>query len=177
MGRREPLDGRSERDWWHVKVECYNNPWLADVIQICARLPDDERRQIEAFTGQPYEIDGAAVGNFIVPGPKWVIKAADLPIVYGGFAPERPGVWRDFLLTTPEAWAEYWFPVTRICRRLMDGMFAGKHAHRIECVVPEWRVRPNLEKWYHVMGYHKEAALHGFCASGADAIVYARVQH
>jgi hypothetical protein len=158
-------------------IECFNNPFLLDFVSVCCRMPDDERAQLTALTGQEFDIDGAAIGNFTVAGPKWVIKADGTPLVVGGFALERPGVWRDFMLTTPEAWSKHWFPVTRICRRIMDQMFLGKHAHRIECIVPAARVRPDLERWYSVLGYNKEALLHGYCANGADAVLYARVQH
>lgn len=158
-------------------IQVYNNPFLLDFIKVCAQLPDDERKQLEAFTGCEYDIDGAAIGNFTAPGPKWVIKADDEPIVIGGFSQQRRGVWRDFLLTTPAAWTEHWFTVTRICRRAMDGMLNSKQAHRLECVAPVARVTEKLEKWYAVLGYNKEAVLHGYCASGADAIIYSRVKH
>lgn len=170
-------------------VRCYNEPWMTDFIQVCAKMPQDERAQIEALTGEQFNIDSIAVGNFMAPGPKWVIKAgeteeqladgAGVPLVIGGFIPQRPGVYRDFLLTTPLAWDEYGFPVTRICRRLMDAMLLGKHAHRLECIVPAARVesRPELAKWYKILGYNKEGCHHGYCANGADAISYARVRH
>jgi hypothetical protein len=171
-------------------IRCFNYPWLTDFIQVCAQMPQDEREQLEAFTGEPYGIDGAAVGNFAAPGPKWVIKVADSdeafavgnsrPIVLGGFVPQRPGVYRDFLLTTPEAWSkEYGFTVTRICRRIMDAILLSGTAHRLECIVPAARVesRPELAKWYKVLGYTQEGRHHGYCASGADAISFARVKH
>lgn len=160
-------------------IQVYNNPLLLDFIKICIAMPDDERQQLEAFTGEKYDVDGAAVGNFSVAGPKWVIKADDEPILIGGFVPQRPGVWRDFLLTTPLAWEKHWFAATRHCRRAMDAMLTSRQAHRLECVVPAARVakRKDLQKWYKIVGYNKEATLHGYCASGADAIMYSRVKH
>lgn len=169
-------------------IQVFTNPFLADFIQIAARLPDDERAQVEAFSGAPFDIDGVAIGNFTVPGPKWVAKIAETeeafkaglaqPIAIGGFVPMRPGVWRDFLLSTPEAW-EHWFPLTRTCRRAMDGILASGVCHRLECVVPAVRVksRPELVKWYKVLGYNEEGLRYGYCANGADAIAYARVKH
>lgn len=169
-------------------IKIFTNPFLADFIQVAARMPEDERAQIEAFSGEKFDIDGAAIGNFCVAGPKWVAKvAADdeafaiglaTPIAVGGFAPCRPGVWRDFLLSTDEAWA-HWFPLTRACRKAMDAMFASGQAHRLECVVPAARVqsRPELSKWYRVLGYNEESLRYGYCANGADAIAYSRVKH
>jgi hypothetical protein len=156
-------------------IEIYTNPLLLDFIKVCIKMPQDEREQLEAFTGQKYDVDGAAIGNFMVQGPKWVIKADGEPIVVGGFAQQRPGVWRDFMLTTPEAWTDHWFPVTRFCRRAMDWMLASKQAHRLECVAHHSREK--AFKWYRVLGYNREATLYGYCANGADAVIFSRVQH
>ncbi len=156
-------------------IQIYTNPWLLDFLKVCNQLPQDEREQLEAFTGEPFTVDGAAIGNFTVPGPKWVIKDGDEPICIGGFVPQRPGVWRDFMLTTPIAWEKHWFPITRCARRAMDAMFASKQAHRLECIAHHSREK--AFKWYSVLGYHREATLHGFCANGADAISFARVRH
>lgn len=169
-------------------IQIFTNPFLTDFIQVAARMPEDERAQVEAMSGYPFDIDGVAVGNYAIPGPKWVAKIADseeafrvglaTPIAVGGFAPMRPGVWRDFLLSTPEAW-EHWFPLTRACRRAMDAMFQSGQAHRLECIVPAARVqsRPELVKWYKVLGYNEEGLRYGYCASGADAMAYSRVKH
>lgn len=170
-------------------IKVFTNPFLVDFIQVAARMPDDERSQIEAMTGVKYDIDGAAVGNFIVPGPKWVVKFGEneeafengtaVPLVVGGFVQQRPGVWRDFMLTTPEAWTDHWFTVTRVCRRAMTAMLRSGQAHRLECIVPAVRVqsRPELEKWYSVLGYNNEGLRYGYCANGADAIAFSRVKH
>jgi hypothetical protein len=158
-------------------IHVYTNPLLLDFVKVCLSMPQDERDQLEAFTGEKYDIDGAAVGNFTVPGPKWVIKWDDEPICIGGFVPQRPGVYRDFMLTTPGAWEKHWFAVTRIARRAMDGMLQNG-AHRLECVAPAKRLadRSCIEKWYAAIGYNKEATLHGYCASGADAVLFSRVR-
>src|SRR5271155_4506861 len=101
-------------------IKVYDNPLLLDFIKACINMPEDERKQLEAFTGHKYDIDGAAVGNFSVPGPKWVIKDEnDDVICLGGLVPQRPGVWRDFMLSTPAAWEQHWFIVTRVCRRII----------------------------------------------------------
>jgi hypothetical protein len=162
-----------------MSLQCFNDPYLLDFLKICAAMPADERAQLEAFTGQPYDVDGAAVGNYTAPGPKWVIKNDGVPLVVGGFVPQRPGVYRDFLLTTPDAFAQFAFPITRICRRIMDAMLISV-AHRIECIVPAPRLesRPELVKWYKVLGYEQEQGRrYGYCANGADAIGFARVKH
>jgi hypothetical protein len=159
-------------------ITVYTDPLLLDFIKVCLNMPQDEREQLEAFTGEKYDIDRAAIGNFMVAGPKWVIKADDEPICIGGFVPQRPGVYRDFMLTTADAWTRHWFAVTRTARKAMDGMLANG-AHRLECICPSSRIgkRPEIESWYKVLSYHREGTLFGYCASGADAIMFSRVKH
>lgn len=159
-------------------INVYNNPTLLDFLKVAWLMPQDERDNLEAMVGEPFDVDGVAVGNFTVAGPKWVIKRGDDPIVVGGFAFQRKGVWRDFLLTTPAAWeAENWFTTTRVCRRAMDKMFSSGEAHRLECITLAARVknRPELKRWYKMLGYTKEGVLRKYCASGADAMVFSRV--
>lgn len=162
-------------------IQIFTDPLLLDYVKICILMPQDERDQIEAFVGQKYDIDAVAVGNFMVQGPKWVIKDGnDNPLVVGGFKQQRPGVWRDYMLTTPQAWEKrYWFTITRTCRRAMDSMFTSKKAHRLECIAPAARLRnrPELAKWYKFLGYNQEGIRYGYCADGSDAVAFARVQH
>ena len=159
-------------------IKIYNNPYLLDFIKVCAQLPQDEREQLESFVGEKYDIDRAAVGNYEVPGPKWVGKVDDEPICIAGFVRQRPGVWRDFMLTTPAVWEKYWFPVTRLVRRGMDAMLSSGEAHRLECIVPANRLayRPEIERWYSAIGYTREAPLWRYCADGSDAISFSRVR-
>ena len=155
-------------------IEVFNNPLLLDYVKVCIKMPEDERAQLEAFTGEPYDIDRAAVGNWMAPGPKWVIKANGEPIIVAGFVPQRTGVYRDFMLSTPEAWTDHWFAVTRIARRVMDAMLMTE-AHRLECV--SLASRTKAFSWYKVLGYHQEGIRYGYCANGADAMAFSRVKH
>lgn len=159
-------------------IQVYTNPMLLDYVKVCILMPEDERQQIEAFVGEKYDIDSVAVGNFMVPGPKWVIKTSDdHPLCVGGFKQQRPGVWRDYMLTTPEAWEKrYAFSVTRTCKRVMDAMFSSYQAHRLECIAPAARLvqRPELIRWYRHLGYISEGVRKGYCADGSDAMAFAR---
>lgn len=159
-----------------MKLQVYSNPTLLDFIKVCLQMPEDERKQIEAISGQPYDIDSIAAGNFTVLGPKWVFKDEnDEPVVVGGFVPQRPGVWRDFMLTTPAAWEKHWYSVSRNCRRAMDAMLVSKQAHRLECIAHASRTK--AFEWYRLLGYNKEAVLHGYNADGSDAVIFSRVKH
>lgn len=161
-------------------IQVYNDPLMLDFVKVCIELPQDEREQIQTLTGHAYDIDSVAVGNYLVQGPKWVVKDGNVPLVVGGFKQQRPGVWRDYMLTTPQAWEEkYWFTVTRVCRRAMDSMFSSGQAHRLECIAPVARLakRPQIEKWYNFLGYRQEGLRYGYCADGSDAMAFARVEH
>lgn len=166
-------------------IKMFRDPFLSDYMRIAATMRPDEIGQIESLTGEKFSVDAAAAGCYMVPGPKWVIKIADsledfdsgdsIPLVAGGFSPERPGVWRDWLLTSPLAW-DYPIGVTRICKKAMDAMLTSGQAHRLECVVPLARVesRPELVKWYKLLGYEEEGIRRGYCADKTDAISYFR---
>jgi hypothetical protein len=159
-----------------MKLNCYNNPYLLDFLIVASKVPQDERDQLEAFTGEKYDAERAAIGAFTAQGPKWVIKTPDnVPVVVGGYAYRRKGVWRDYMLTTPEAWTDHWFGVTRIAQRIMRSMFDSGQAHRLECVALASRER--AFKWYGVLGLNREGVMHGYCANGADAIMFSKVQH
>lgn len=155
------------------------DPVLIHWINVVLNMPQDQRDHFKAVTGHDYDVDGIAVGNFMVQGPKFAIMKDDRALAVGGFAPQRPGVFRDFFLSVPEAFnAENHRAVTRLCRSLMDKMLANG-AHRLECVVPVARVEqmPKLHRWYRILGYHQEARHYGYCADGGDAFTYSRVRH
>lgn len=157
-------------------ITVYTNPIAMDFISVAINLSQNERDNLEAMTGEPYEVDGCALGAFMQPGPKWAFHdSTGVPLVVGGFVPQRPGVWRDFMLTTPAAWSEAnWFAVSRNCRRIMDHMLTSGAAHRLECVTSASRT--NAHKWYRILGYKKEARLHKHCADGSDAVIFSRVE-
>ena len=158
-------------------ILCYSNPFLLDFLIVADQLPDEQRANIKALSGEPYTVDGAAIGSFTTQGPKWVLKTEDhRPIAVGGYVYQRKGVWRDFMLSTSEAWSpENWFTVSRHVRRAMDAMLKSGQAHRLECVTTASRTK--AIEWYRILDYHKEGVLHGFCANGADAVIYARCKH
>jgi hypothetical protein len=159
-------------------IQIYNNPTLLDFLMIANRLPDDEMEQFCALTGQEkYIADYAAINCFMCPGPKWVFKLEDgTPLSVGGYTPTRPGVCIDFMMNTPESFSpRYWYTVTRNVRRIMDNMLAIGGAHRLECI--SLASRTKAREWYGVLGLHFEGTMHGYCANGADAVLYSRVRH
>ncbi len=148
-------------------------PSVVDFLRVCAVLPKDEREQYEAFQGRPYEPERVALEFATSMGPAWtLVTAAGEPVIIGGFSWMRPMVWRDWLLSTPQAWSYHWRTVSKVCRRVTDQMMRTE-AHRIECVA--LASRTNAHAWYRLLHYEFEATLTKYGAEGEDAVLYRRV--
>jgi hypothetical protein len=157
-----------------MTFQLYKSPSLADFMFVCHKLRPDEREQMEAFTGQPYNPDALASAKFASAGPRWVLCAGETPLCIAGFDMIRPGVWQDWMLSTPEAWADgAWRETTRATRKVMDAMI-GSEAHRLQCV--SLASRTEAHRWYKVLKLKFEGKLEGYGANGEDALMFARVR-
>lgn len=156
-----------------MSLVVYRNPSLVDFLQVTSQLPPDERAQYEAFTGEKFDPERVAAAYAYTPCPQWVICAGQEPIVVAGFTQLRPGVWQDWLLSTPAAWSQHWRGVTKIARRVMDLMLRTD-AHRLQCVSLASRI--DAHRWYRPLGLVREGTLHGYGANGEDAIMFARLR-
>ena len=156
-----------------MTLQVFTGPKLFDFLQVCHRLPSDEKEQYEAFSGEAYDPEKIAAIVSLRDGPGWVIVAEGKPIVVAGYAMIRPGVWQDWLLSTPEAWTTHWRGVTKICRRAMDAMLRSE-AHRLQCVSLASRI--HAHRWYRPLGLVQEGVLHGYGVNGEDAIMFARLR-
>jgi hypothetical protein len=156
-----------------VTLRVYSNPTLADFYMVCHKLPEDEIEQAEAFTGRAFDPEAAAAAYYLRDCPKWVIAADDGPIVIGGFEMLRPGVWQDWLFSTPAAWDQHWRSVTKMCKRAMDAMLRTD-AHRLQCVSLASRI--HAHRWYRPLGLQLEGTLHGYGVNGEDALMFARLR-
>ena len=157
-----------------MTLAVYKNPGLGDFLAVCLRLPEDERDQIQAFTGDEYDAARTAAAYSLRSGPSWVISSDSTPIVVGGFDMIRSGVWQDWLFSTPEAWDErHWRSVTKICRRAMDALLQSE-AHRLQCVSLASRI--HAHRWYRPLGLQLEGTLRGYGANGEDALMFSRLR-
>lgn len=154
-------------------LKVYKNPQLVDFIQVCRQLPTDEIEQFEAFTGEPFNPDLVAAAYALRPGPAWVLTADNEPIVIAGFDMLRPGVWQDWMFSTPVAWEKHWRTVTKYCRKTMDAMLQSG-AHRLQCVSLASRI--HAHRWYRPLGLVLEGTLHGYGVNGEDAFMFARLR-
>ncbi len=148
-------------------------PVLRDFAYLADRLRPDEIKQYLAMSGlDRYDPDIAAREYANTAGPSWsLIDPAGHPVLAGGFEPVRAGVYECWMMGTQEGWARYGFTFNRVARRLMRGLLES-HAHRLQAVV--------LAELAHVHGWHgkgmgmvNEGIQHGYCANGADVVMFA----
>ena len=151
-------------------------PMLTDFAYVAHNLPLDQRQQWEALSdGQPFDAEDMATHLAAAHGPRWLVLTDEgHPIIIGGFTYLRPGVWQDWLISTPEAWTTHWRAASKLCRRMIDAMFEGDDTHRIQCVA--LADREAARKWYRILGYEFEGTLRRYGAHGEDAVMYARVK-
>lgn len=151
----------------------YKGPKLIDFLQVLGKLPDDEVDQFEAFTGEKFDVERVASVYSLREGPAWVLTVEGQPIVIAGFDMLRPGVWQDWLFSTPVAWEKHWRLVTKMSRKVMDAMLQSG-AHRLQCVSLASRI--HAHRWYRPLGLRLEGTLHGYGVNGEDALIFARLR-
>lgn len=157
-----------------MKTILYRDPTLIDLLDVCHRLPEDEREQIEAFTGAKFDPQALAAQYHLIGGPKWLLNDGAQTTAVAGFTMLRPGVWQDWMFSTPEAWdAAHWRSTSKYVRRVMDAMLKTE-AHRLQCVSLASRI--HAHKWYSVLGLQYEARLQAYGANGEDAFMFSRLK-
>lgn len=152
----------------------YRDPTLLDLLDVCHRLPADEREQIEAFTGGPYNVETYAAAYHLKSCPKWVLCNGTQALAVAGFDLVRPGVWQDWMFSTPEAWTpENWRTTTRYVRRVMNAMLKTE-AHRLQCISLASRIQAHA--WYRTLGLVYESTLESYGANGENALMFRRLK-
>lgn len=147
---------------------------MVDFLQVCHRACADEREQWKAFVGTEFDPDTVAAQLFSQPGPAWTIYLNGAPVVVAGFIALRPGVWQDWLVSTPEAWEPgVWPGVSRRLRKIMDAALKTE-AHRLQCI--SLRSRIQAHQWYRVLGLRQEGVLEAYGADGQDALMFSRLR-
>lgn len=145
---------------------------IGDLIMVLCALPEEERKQFEAFLGGPYSVDWLTVQYMQAAGPKWTFvneKDPDLALVVGGFIPQRAGVYKSWFLATEAAWRDHGKAVTAMAAERLQYMLANG-AHRIETVCLS--SRKLAQRWYKTIGLRFEATHEKYGAGGEDAALY-----
>jgi hypothetical protein len=147
---------------------------LEDLLAIARKLPPAEREVFEAFTGENYSPEQAAMNAFCSPGIGWVIQDPVKPVAAGGFARIRDGVFATWFLATDAAWHEHGREVTECVAERISAMLAPGLAHRIETVTLADRSR--ARDWYTKIGLRFESTLPGYGVRGEEAVRYVAVR-
>jgi hypothetical protein len=162
-------------------IELYANPTLLEYLYVACHATEDEKRQIEAFSGYAFNADRVAQAHYAMGGPKFGLYTVEDGkrdvLAVGGFWEPHPKVWRDWMITTPKLWSDrkYWAPATRQIRTLMDEILANPDVRVLECY--SLASRTAAHRWYKPLGYVYEATLKKRAANGEDVMVYSRVKH
>lgn len=151
----------------------YRSPSIVDILQVCWKLRADEREQVEAYTGQPYDPEALAVQLACKIGPAWYMREDESGevLALAGFDEIRPGVYQDWMCGTDAAWERYGKKLTRATLKAMNAMLDGD-VHRLQCVSLASRIQAH--EWYAVLGLAPEGTLKGYGANGEDFIMFAR---
>jgi len=147
-------------------------PSLTDFMYICDNLPEDELRQFEAMSGQPFDADEAAISCHMAPGPKWVaINKEGKPLAVGGCSQLRKGVWQTWMLVPDSTWETDARDLTKRVAFLQKEM--QDQGHRIQTLVLSDRER--AKTWYDTLGLEYEGTLREYGAGGEDFDMYSTV--
>ena len=160
----------------HVPAVRVGVPIVQDYAYLAARLRPDEREQFAAFTGMDrYDEHVASRAWVMAGGLAYTLIGRDgLPFALGWFEEIRPGVWETSGIGTPEGWAQHWRAITKESRRRMDALFAAG-ARRIQ--ITALASRMSALEWYERgLKMQREGVLRGYCANGADAVLYSRIK-
>ncbi len=156
-----------------MTVQIYRDPTLLDFLDVCQRLPADEREQIEAFHG-PYDPQSLAATFYLRSGPRWMLHDGQQTLAVAGFDMLRPGVWQDWMFSTPEAWLPAnWRSTTKYVRRAMGAMLKAD-AHRLQCVSLASRIQAHA--WYRTIGLVYESTIEGYGINGENALMFRRLK-
>jgi hypothetical protein len=151
------------------------NPVLTDFLHVTWFLPEDEKQQVEAFSGTPYDPEKLAISLYTAPGPKWCLLTSDNePIVVGGYIPIGVGKFESFMLVTELGWIDHGRAVTRQAIRVIGRMFHDYGARRLQTL--GLADRALARSWYEKIGLHYESTLASFGAKGEDAVMYVRIK-
>ena len=151
-------------------------PLVQDFAWLAERMRPDEIAQFLAYSGMSEYVPDIAARTFaMMGGPAFVfVDRQNMPVIAGGFAPVRTGVYDAWMAGTMDGWAKHWRAITKVCRHEMDRLLDAD-AHRIQiCALA---TRTHAHQWYE-RGLHmtREGLHKGFCADGTDAVMFARTK-
>lgn len=152
-------------------------PTVMDAGYVALHMREDERAQWCAITGRAeYDANDAARTFVGTAGPQWCMRDADgMPLVIGGLEPIGPGAAQAWLACGAAGWDAHWRPLTRFCRRLVDGLLRDGTLRRVQVVA--LTTRPGAHEWYgRALGFKHEGILDSYFTDGRDGVMFARTR-
>jgi hypothetical protein len=148
---------------------------LIDLLVVCKSLPEDEIEQIEAFTGEEFDVESIAVSTYNMPGPRWTCRIAETgePLAIAGYIQVGASIWRSYMLANERAWKEFGGEVTHHVKEVIENLARGQEHIRLETIALESRER--ARRWYDRVGLEYESTLRSYGAGGEDAVMYVKV--
>lgn len=144
---------------------------LMDFVRIAQLLPQHERDVYERMTGEAFDYERFAAQAFLAPGHAWVVDEPARPLAAYGLLPtEREGAYRSWFMALDRLWIEYGKEITQLVREHIAQTLADGLAQRIETVTIH--DQSCARAWYEKIGLKFETTLPGYCADGADAVLY-----
>ena len=148
---------------------------LVDLLIVARSLPQEEIDQLEAFTGNEFNVEDLAVQIHTSGGMKWTGRVIETrePIFVAGFFQVGTGIWRSFMLPGDRTFsAEYAGEVTRHVAGVMEEMAVSNPYIRIETICLEERER--VRAWYPKIGLAYESTMPNYGAQGENAVMYTK---
>ena len=148
-------------------------PTLLDLLTLCHNARPDEIEQYELLSGMDWQTESVAIGLHNRDGYRFVILNDDKPVVACGAMPLLEGTFDLWMVGTMDSWTHHWRSITKISRRIIEGIFKDG-ARRVQiCVLAS---RQKTCEWY-VRGLklQYEGTMRQFGINGADMAMYARI--
>lgn len=149
-------------------------PSLHDLRFLCERARPDEAAQYEALAGLPWLPEAVAADYFSRRGPQFALLDWNgAPLVAAGFEFVTPGVWRAWMVGTPQAWDAHWRAITLNTNRIMRLLLRTER--RLELLVLASRTQAC--EWYERgLRMQREGTHLHYGVNGETALTYARVR-
>lgn len=147
---------------------------IVDLLTVCMSLPEDEIKQIEAFTGNAFDPEQTAVDIFVSGGMKWTCRVEETgePLVVAGYSQVGVNVWRSFMLASEHAWEEFGGEVSHHVIEVMALVAQGKEHIRLETICLS--TRKLAQRWYKRIGLTLESKMQSYGVGGEDAVMYVK---
>lgn len=145
---------------------------LVDVLFVGRSLPQEEIEQIEAFSGDKFNIQEIAIQLFNTEHPRWCIRVEETgePLVVAGMHQIGSNSWRTWFFATQSAWDDYGREISFHTAKTRKLMMEEQEYMRIETVC--LATRKLAQEWYTAVGMKYESTMHGYGVNGESAVMY-----